>query len=146
VQSGTRIRKVFQHPAAHDGIEGSIRVRELGEIGGHVGDTVAFHAAPRSLQHILRIIEARNNCVWVRRSEKETGITAIAAARVEYVFATADIEDTWANQPPRQCLVSSDQTGYRRESPRQAIVMALDKSPIIREGTALRFFRFEDGA
>jgi hypothetical protein len=82
-QAGAGVRQVFQDPAAHDGVEAGIGIWETREVGGDVADACRVQAAAGALQHALGKIKRGDHGIGRRITQQETGVTAVAAARVE---------------------------------------------------------------
>ena len=93
-------------------------------------DARSFETGAARSQHARRQIETGEDSVGVGVSQQETRIAAIAAGGVENALTAAHVERARTNKPAGQRLVTRQQPRHRRESAGQAVVVALNETPI----------------
>src|SRR4029077_4797259 len=80
----------------------------------------------------------------IRLAQQKAGVSAIAAAGIEDMPATTDVELARRDEPTGQRFMARQETGDQGQGAWQAVVMVPDEFSIVRERTAFGLARFQN--
>src|SRR5688500_12064108 len=136
----TRVGQVFNHPAADDGIIVVIGIGQPRQIRRQIMNARTLEVAMGSFEHALGKIEGAYEGIRISVAEDMTAMPAIAATRIQYAFAAAQVERRRLEHLAGKHAVAGKQAGYSGQIAGKSVILMLNECAVFDERLLAKLF------